>query len=74
MDVVGHKGSGKTHSDKPKAEETEKDIYGGKVKFPAAGGAHNPSNRLPAGEDSFAKKTKQNPDRFKIVIAVLCLR
>lgn len=56
MDVVGHKNSGKTHLDKSKAEETGESLDGGKVKFPAAGGVHNPSNRLPAGEDSFAKK------------------
>lgn len=52
VDVVGHKGSGKNHLDKSKAEETGK----GFVKFPAAGGVHNPSNRLPAGEDSSKKK------------------
>ncbi|KAM7383446.1 hypothetical protein PAMP_003096 [Pampus punctatissimus] len=54
VDVVGHKGSGKTHLDKSKAAETEKSLDGGKGKF-SAGGVHNPSNRLPGGEDSFAK-------------------
>lgn len=52
VDVVGHKGSGKTHLDKSKAGETGKTMDEGKGKFPAAGGVHNPSNRLPAGEDS----------------------
>lgn len=60
MDVVGHKGSGKTHLEKSKAEETGKSLDGGKVKIPAAGGVHNPSNRLPAGEDS---STKYQTDR-----------
>lgn len=55
VDVVSHKG--KNHLDKAKAEETGKGIDGEKVKFPALGGVHNPSNRLPAGEDS----SKQNP-------------
>lgn len=57
VDVVGHKGSGKTHQDKSKAGETGKNLDEGK-KFPAAGGVHNPSNHLPAGEDSFAKYPK----------------
>lgn len=60
VDVVGHKGSGKTHLEKSKAEETGKSLDGGKVKFPAAGGVHNPSNRLPAGEES---STKYQTDR-----------
>lgn len=51
VDVVGHKGSGKTHVDKSKADDLGKSIDGGKGMFPAAGGVHNPSNRLPAGED-----------------------
>lgn len=55
VDVVGHKGSGKTNLDQSKAEDTGKNLDGGKVKFPAAGGVHNPSNRLPAGENSSKK-------------------
>jgi len=55
VDVVGHKDSGKLHLDKSKAEEKGKGLDGGKVKFPAAGGVHNPTNRFPAGEDSFKK-------------------
>ena len=56
VQVVDHKSSGKTHRDKSKAEEPEKGSDGGKAKFSVAGGVHNPSNRLPAGEDSFGKK------------------
>lgn len=56
VDVVGHKSSGKTHLDKSKAEKTGKSIDGGKGMFPAIGGVHNPSNRLPAGEDLPLKK------------------
>lgn len=48
--VVGHKDSGKSHQDKSKAEETGKNLDGEKVKFHAAGGVHNPSNRLPADD------------------------
>lgn len=55
VDVVGNKGSGKSPQEKSKAEETGKSSDGGKVKFPAAGGVHNPSNQLPAGEESFTK-------------------
>lgn len=55
VDVVGHKGSGKSHPDQSKAEEKGKSFDGGKVKFPVAGGVHNPSNHLPAGEDSSTK-------------------
>lgn len=50
VDVQEHKSSGKTHVDKSKAEETGKSFDGGKVKFHAAGGVHNPSNRLPADD------------------------
>ncbi|KAM8825691.1 ephrin-A1b [Synchiropus picturatus] len=50
VDVAGHKGSGKTLVDKSKAEETGKTFELGKGKFPAAGGVHNPSNRLPADD------------------------
>lgn len=56
VDVVGQKGSGKTNLEKSKAEDTDKRFDGGKVKFPTAGGVHNPSNRLPAGEDSSKEK------------------
>lgn len=49
VDVVGHKGSAKSHRDKSKAEESEKEEE--KITFIVAGGVHNPSNRLPAGED-----------------------
>lgn len=52
VDVVGHKGSGKNQVDKSKAHDTGKSVDGGKGMFPAAGGVHNPSNRLPAGDDS----------------------
>lgn len=55
VDVVGHKSSGKNHLDKSKSEDTGKSLDAGKVKSPAVGGVHNPSNRLPAGEDSFTK-------------------
>lgn len=58
VDVVGLKGSGKTLPDKSKAEEIGKSLEGGKVLFPAAGGVHNPSNRLPAGEDSFCPNSR----------------
>lgn len=52
MDVVDHKGSiEKTRITKSKAEDVGKILDGGKIRFPA-GGVHNPSNRLPAGEDS----------------------
>jgi len=59
VDVVGLKGSGKNNVDKSKGEDTGKSLDGGKGKFPIAGGVHNPSNRLPAGEDS-SKKLKIN--------------
>lgn len=39
VDVVGHKGSEKTHLDKSKAEDTKKSLD-----------VHNPSNRLPADD------------------------
>lgn len=52
VDVIGHKGSGKAHFDKSKAEEAVKITEGGKGVFAANGGVHNPSNRLPAGEQS----------------------
>ncbi|CAL9705717.1 unnamed protein product [Knipowitschia caucasica] len=48
VDVVGHKG--KTHLDKTNAEEMAKNFDLGKTKFQAAGGVHNPSNRLPADD------------------------
>lgn len=54
VDVVGHKGSIKSHRDKSKAEEREKEEKN--LKLMAAGGVHNPSNRLPAGEDWFYTK------------------
>ncbi|KAJ0066045.1 hypothetical protein NL108_001278, partial [Boleophthalmus pectinirostris] len=44
VDVAGNKG--KVHQDKPNADEKNFDL--GKIKFPSAGGVHNPSNRLPA--------------------------
>lgn len=52
VDVIGHKGSGKTHQDQPKLEKKEKEADEGKGKFVASGGVHNPSNRLSAGENS----------------------
>lgn len=55
VDVVGQKSSGKNHLDKSKSEDAGKSLDTGKVKLSAAGGVHNPSNRLPAGEDSFTK-------------------
>lgn len=54
VDVVGHKSPGNTHSDKSKAEDTGKGLDAGD-KFRVNGGVHNPSNRLPAGEDSSTK-------------------
>ncbi|XP_051261915.1 ephrin-A1b [Dicentrarchus labrax] len=51
VDVVGHKGSEKTQPKvSPKADDTRKSIDGGKGFFPAVGGVHNPSNRLPADD------------------------
>ncbi|XP_041844979.1 ephrin-A1b [Melanotaenia boesemani] len=50
VDVIGHKDSRKNHLDKSKAEETGKGLDGEKMKFLAAGGVHNPSNRLPADD------------------------
>ncbi|XP_046872480.1 ephrin-A1b [Hypomesus transpacificus] len=50
VDVVGHHGSAKTQADKGKVEEMEKAMDGGKGKVGAAGGVHNPSNRLPADD------------------------
>ncbi|KAF3691955.1 Ephrin-A1 EPH-related receptor tyrosine kinase ligand 1 [Channa argus] len=50
VDVVGHKGSGKTQLDKSKAEDKGKSLDAGKAQFPTAGGVHNPSNRLPADD------------------------
>lgn len=50
VDVAGHKGSGKAHPDKSKADDTGKSTDGGKRIFSAAGGVHNPSNRLPADD------------------------
>lgn len=67
VDVVGHKGSGNTHLDKSKADNTRKSMDGGKGMFPATGGVHNPSNRLPAGEESSLKIPHE------IVRAVSCL-
>ena len=55
VDVAGNKAAGKSHIDKSKAEEVGKSLDEGKVKFPATGGVHNPSNRLPAGEDPHTK-------------------
>lgn len=50
VDVAGNSGSAKTNVEKSKAENTGKSSDGGKGKLPS-GGVHNPSNRLPAGED-----------------------
>ncbi|KAM3873636.1 ephrin-A1b [Diretmus argenteus] len=50
VDVVGQKGSGKVKADKAKADDVEQGMDGGKGKFSAAGGVHNPSNRLPADD------------------------
>lgn len=50
VDVVAHKGSGKAHLDKSKADDTGKHMDVGKGMFPANGGVHNPSNRLPADD------------------------
>lgn len=58
VDVVGHKSSGKNQYDKSKAHETEKISDGEKRKVVATGGVHNPSNRLPAGEDSFKNRVQ----------------
>lgn len=51
VDVVGLHGSPKTKPDKGKAEEVEKVTDEEKGKM-AAGGVHNPSNRLPADDPS----------------------
>ncbi|XP_020492993.1 ephrin-A1b [Labrus bergylta] len=50
VDVIGHKSSVKTHLEKSKAEDTGNSMEGGKGKFLAAGGVHNPSTRLPADD------------------------
>lgn len=65
MDVIGHKGSTKSHSEKTKAEETQKDER--KVTFLAAGGVHNPTNALPAGEELFPffNKKSSHPKQLK---------
>ncbi|KAM4600770.1 ephrin-A1b [Polymixia lowei] len=59
VDVVGHKGAGNTKTDKTKAEEIEKDLDGGKGRFAAAGGVHNPSNRLPADDPAVMEPNVQ---------------
>ncbi|KAL6109480.1 efna1 [Pungitius sinensis] len=50
VDVVGQSGAGKHNLEKVKAENPKKNIDEGKVKSVAAGGVHNPSNRLPADD------------------------
>ncbi|XP_037532862.1 ephrin-A1b [Nematolebias whitei] len=57
VDVVGHKGSAKTQSDEAKTEETKKDER--KATFFAAGGVHNPSNRLPADDPAVMEPNVQ---------------
>ncbi|XP_022077415.1 ephrin-A1b [Acanthochromis polyacanthus] len=59
VDVLGHKGSAKTHVDKSKAEDTGKSFDGGKGKFHATGGVHNPSNRLPADDPAVIEPVVQ---------------
>ncbi|XP_029928070.1 ephrin-A1b [Myripristis murdjan] len=59
VDVIGHKGSGKAKADKAKAEEMEKGMDVGKGKFAAAGGVHNPSNRLPADDPAVMEPNVQ---------------
>lgn len=61
VDVVGHKGSGKTQLEKSKTENTGKRTDEGKGIFTASGGVHNPSNRLPAGEDSSILSNHSTP-------------
>ncbi|XP_056142497.1 ephrin-A1b [Lampris incognitus] len=58
VDVVGHKGSAKAAGDKAAAEEMEKGTDEGKGKF-AAGGVHNPSNRLPADDPAVMEPNVQ---------------
>ncbi|XP_075996464.1 ephrin-A1b [Genypterus blacodes] len=50
VDVVSHKGAAGAAAGKGKAEESVKASEGGKAKLAAAGGVHNPSNRLPADD------------------------
>ncbi|KAM8870221.1 ephrin-A1b [Spinachia spinachia] len=50
VEVVGPNGAGKHNLEKVKAENAKKNIDGGKVKSVAAGGVHNPANRLPADD------------------------
>ncbi|XP_013882547.1 ephrin-A1b [Austrofundulus limnaeus] len=57
VDVVGHKGSSKSPSDKSKAEETQKDERKGT--FLAAGGVHNPTNALPADDPAVMEPNVQ---------------
>lgn len=59
VDVVGHKGSGKSHQDKSKADDKGKSIDGGKGLFPALGGVHNPSNQLPADDPAVMEPNVQ---------------
>lgn len=59
VDVAGHKGNGKAHLDKSKAEETGKSLDMEKGKFQAAGGVHNPSNRLPADDPAVMEPNVQ---------------
>lgn len=60
VDVVKHKASAKSQPEEAKTEETIKTER--KVTFFAAGGVHNPSNRLPAGKKLFlCKRYRSHP-------------
>ncbi|KAM3614870.1 uncharacterized protein V6R79_020160 [Siganus canaliculatus] len=60
VDVVDNKGSGKTHLEKSKADDTGKSMdRPGKEMFPAAGGVHNPLNRLPADDPAVMEPNVQ---------------
>lgn len=59
VDVVGRKGTGRANTDKAKAEENGKGLEGGKLKFAAPGGVHNPSNRLPADDPAVMEPNVQ---------------
>uniref|UniRef100_A0A3Q3VQT9 Ephrin-A1 n=1 Tax=Mola mola TaxID=94237 RepID=A0A3Q3VQT9_MOLML len=59
VDVVRHKGSGKNHLDKSKAENTGKNTDGGKATFPANGGVHNPANQFPADDPTVLEPNVQ---------------
>lgn len=50
VDVAGRKSPSKNHHEKSKEEHGGRSADGGKTMSSGSGGVHNPSNRLPAGE------------------------